>query len=59
MLRGLDEMAKIHLAAGAQEVYSLHTRRIHARRSEREAAGTFSRAVRAEGIAHRVARRIP
>jgi len=50
MLRGLEEMAKIHLAAGASEVFSLHTRRIQVRRSEPDAAGRFSRAVRAEGI---------
>ncbi|HET6946369.1 MAG TPA: GMC family oxidoreductase [bacterium] len=50
MVRGLEEMAKIHLAAGATEVFSLHTRRIHVRREEPDAAGRFSRAVWAEGI---------
>lgn len=50
MMRGLEEMAKIHLAAGAREVYSLHTRRIHVRRDEPDAAVRFSRAVWAEGI---------
>jgi choline dehydrogenase-like flavoprotein len=50
LVRGLEEMAKIHLAAGAQEVYSLHTRPIYARRDEPDAAEKFSRAVQAEGI---------
>jgi choline dehydrogenase-like flavoprotein len=50
MVRALEEMAKIHLAAGADEVFSLHTRRIHVRRSERDAAERFAAGVRAEGI---------
>lgn len=50
MVRALEEIARIHLAAGAQEVFSLHTRRVHVRRSEPEAANRFARGVRAEGI---------
>ena len=49
-MRGLEEMAKIHLAAGASEVFSLHTRGIHVDRGEPDAAGRFSRGVWAEGI---------
>src|SRR4030066_237894 len=49
-VRGLEEMAKIHLAAGASEVFSLHTRGIHVDRGEPDAAGRFSRGVWAEGI---------
>ena len=43
-VRGLEEMAKIHLAAGASEVFSLHTRGIHVDRGEPDAAGRFSHA---------------
>lgn len=50
MLRGLEEMAKIHLAAGAREVYSLHTRPVHVRAEQPQAASEFSRALRREGI---------
>lgn len=50
MIRGLEEMAKIHLAAGALEVRSLHHRGICARRDEPDAAVRFARAVRGEGI---------
>jgi len=50
MLRGLEEMGKIHLAAGAREIYSLHTRRVAVRRDEPDAATRFARGVRAAGI---------
>lgn len=50
LLRGLEEMAKIHLAAGAREVLSLHTRPIRVGADEPEAAERFSRALWAEGI---------
>src|SRR3990172_7972788 len=50
MRRGLEEMGKIPLAAGAREIYSLHTRRVAVRRDEPDAATRFARGVRAAGI---------
>jgi choline dehydrogenase-like flavoprotein len=50
MVRGLEEMGRIHLAAGALEVYSLHTRGVGVRRDEPQAAARFAAAVRREGI---------
>lgn len=50
MLRGLEEMGKIHLAAGAREIFSLHTRRVLVRRDEPDAAERFARGIRAAGI---------
>ncbi len=50
MLRGLEEMGKIHLAAGAVEVCSLHTRGVRVRRDEPGAAVRFADAIRREDI---------
>jgi choline dehydrogenase-like flavoprotein len=50
MLRGLAEMGRIHLAAGAQEVFSLQTRRVQVRRDTPDAAGRFARDTQAVGI---------
>lgn len=50
MLRGLEEMGKIHMAAGALEVSSLHTRGVRVRRDEPGAAARFAEGVRREGI---------
>ncbi|MBM3470035.1 MAG: FAD-dependent oxidoreductase [Armatimonadetes bacterium] len=50
MLQGLEEMGKIHFAAGAQEVASLHTRGVRVRREEPGAAVLFADGVRREGI---------
>lgn len=50
MLRGLEEIGKLHLAAGAQELMTLHNRGVHVRRDTPNAAGRFADAVRAAGI---------
>lgn len=47
MIRGLQELGRIHLAAGAQEVGSLHTAGVRVRRDEPDAAARF-----ANGVAH-------
>ncbi len=50
MLRGLEEMCKIHLAAGALEVASLHTGGVRVQGSDSGAAARFAAGVRREGI---------
>lgn len=50
MLRGMSEIGKIHLAAGARELHSLHTRGIRVRRDEPDAPRRFADALRREGI---------
>ncbi len=50
MLQGLEEMGKIHLAAGALEVSSLHTRGVRVRHEEPGAAARFVMGVRREGV---------
>ncbi len=50
MLKGLEEMGRIHFAAGAEEISSLHTRRVAVRRDEPAAASRFARSIHAEGI---------
>lgn len=50
MLRGVEEMGKLHLAAGAQEIMTLHNRGVRVRRDEPNAEARFSDAVRSAGI---------
>lgn len=50
MISGLQELGRIHLAAGAQEVYSLHTAGARVGRDEPGAAGRFADAVARAGI---------
>lgn len=50
MVRALGEMGKIHLAAGAGEVLSLHTRTVRVRSGEPDAARRFAQGVEREGI---------
>jgi len=50
MLQGLEEMGNIHMAAGALEVASLHTRGVRVSRDEPGAAARFADGVRREGI---------
>lgn len=50
MLRGLEEMCKIHMAAGALEVASLHNKGVRVRRDEPGAVARFAAGVRREGI---------
>ncbi len=50
MVKGIGEMGKIHLAAGASEVLSLHTRTVRVGRDEPDAARRFAQGVEREGI---------
>lgn len=50
MLLGVEEMGRIHLAAGALEVASLHNRGVQVRRDQPDAAARFAEALRREGI---------
>jgi len=50
MLQGLAEIGRIHLAAGAREVRSLHTRGISVRGDQPAASRRFAEELRGEGV---------